>query len=191
MALVHPEKVKDLKVLREIEQLTRGYRREDYFVEQLAQGVSTIAAAFYPKPVVVRMSDFKTNEYASLLGGSYFEMDESNPMSLVKTSIPLYPMNLWILLEKRKVYRQRMKVNMIDMRIIIFCSIFSVLPIRTITVLIAPGPVRRGRPIGNTQISSRSWDCEISSSVMLSLEILAWNPLQIQRFFSRSVSIFL
>jgi pyruvate,water dikinase len=80
MALVHPEKVKDLKVLREIEQLTRGYRREDYFVEQLAQGVSTIAAAFYPKPVVVRMSDFKTNEYASLLGGSYFEMEESNPM---------------------------------------------------------------------------------------------------------------
>ena len=94
-------------------------------------------------------------------------------MSLVKTSIPLYPMNLWILLEKRKVYRQRMKVTMIDMRIIIFCSIFSVLPIRTITVLMAPGPVRRGRPIGNTQISSRSWDCEISSSVMLSLEILA------------------
>lgn len=80
MALVHPEKVKDLKVLQEIEQLTRGYRREDYFVEQLAQGVSTIAAAFYPKPVVVRMSDFKTNEYASLLGGSYFEMEESNPM---------------------------------------------------------------------------------------------------------------
>jgi pyruvate, water dikinase len=80
MALVHPEKVKDPKVLREIEQLTRGYRREDYFVEQLAQGVGTIAAAFYPKPVVVRMSDFKTNEYASLVGGSYFEMEESNPM---------------------------------------------------------------------------------------------------------------
>lgn len=80
MALVHPEKVKDLKVLREIEQLTRGYRREAYFVEQLSQGISTIAAAFYPKPVVVRMSDFKTNEYASLLGGSYFEMEESNPM---------------------------------------------------------------------------------------------------------------
>jgi len=80
MALVHPEKVKDLKVLREIGQLTRGYRREDYFVEQLAQGVGTIAAAFYPKPVVVRMSDFKTNEYASLVGGSYFEMEESNPM---------------------------------------------------------------------------------------------------------------
>ena len=80
MALVHPERVKDPKVLREIEQLTRGYNKEEYFVEQLAQGVGTIAAAFYPKPVVVRMSDFKTNEYASLLGGSYFEMEESNPM---------------------------------------------------------------------------------------------------------------
>jgi len=80
MALVHPEKVKDPKVLWGIEQLTRGYDKEEYFVEQLAQGVGTIAAAFYPKPVVARMSDFKTNEYASLLGGSYFEMEENNPM---------------------------------------------------------------------------------------------------------------
>jgi len=80
MALVHPERVKDLKVLQDIEQLTRGYKKGEFFVEQLAQGVGTIAAAFYPKPVVVRMSDFKTNEYASLLGGSYFEMEESNPM---------------------------------------------------------------------------------------------------------------
>lgn len=80
MALVHPEKVKDPKVLREIEQLTGGYDKEEYFVERLAQGVGTIVAAFYPKPVVVRLSDFKTNEYASLLGGIYFEMVENNPM---------------------------------------------------------------------------------------------------------------
>lgn len=80
MALVHPEMVKDPKVLREIEQLTGGYDKEEYFVERLAQGVGTIVAAFYPKPVVVRMSDFKTNEYASLLGGIYFEMVENNPM---------------------------------------------------------------------------------------------------------------
>lgn len=80
MALVHPEKVKDPEVLREIEQLTGGYDKEEYFVERLAQGVGTIVAAFYPKPVVVRMSDFKTNEYASLLGGIYFEMVENNPM---------------------------------------------------------------------------------------------------------------
>ncbi len=81
MALVHPEKIADKKVLEEIESLTKGFAgKEAYFVEKLAEGVSTIAAAFYPKPVVVRMSDFKTNEYANLLGGSYFEMEESNPM---------------------------------------------------------------------------------------------------------------
>ena len=54
--------------------------KREYFVEKLAQGVGTIAAAFYPKPVVVRMSDFKTNEYASLVGGRYFEPEEENPM---------------------------------------------------------------------------------------------------------------
>jgi pyruvate, water dikinase len=81
MALVHPEKVTDSKQRAEIERLTRGYDNPaDFFVERLSEGVGTIAAAFYPKPVIVRMSDFKTNEYASLLGGQYFEFDEANPM---------------------------------------------------------------------------------------------------------------
>jgi pyruvate,water dikinase len=67
--------------MREIEHLTFGYTdRESYFVEQLARGIATIAAAFYPKPVVVRLSDFKTNEYASLIGGRAFEPEEENPM---------------------------------------------------------------------------------------------------------------
>ncbi len=81
MALVHPEKVDDKSVLEQIEELTKGYEsKEDYFVEKLAFGVGTIAAAFHPKPVVVRMSDFKSNEYKSLLGGKYFEFEENNPM---------------------------------------------------------------------------------------------------------------
>jgi pyruvate,water dikinase len=81
MALVHPEKVEDEDVKKKISDLIYGYKnREDYFVEKLAQGVGTIAAAFYPKPVVVRLSDFKTNEYASLIGGEYFEPQEDNPM---------------------------------------------------------------------------------------------------------------
>jgi pyruvate, water dikinase len=81
MALVHPEKVTDAAVMEKIDHLTYGYEhREEYFVEKLAQGVGTIAAAFYPKPVIVRMSDFKTNEYASLVGGQYFEPKEENPM---------------------------------------------------------------------------------------------------------------
>jgi pyruvate,water dikinase len=81
MALVHPEKVADPKERAEIARLTAGYPTPaDFFVERLAEGVGTIAAAFYPKPVVVRMSDFKSNEYASLLGGAAFEPTESNPM---------------------------------------------------------------------------------------------------------------
>ena len=81
MALVHPEKIDDAAVRDEIARLTQGFERPaDYFVRQLAEGVGTIAAAFYPKPVIVRMSDFKTNEYASLLGGRWFEPQEENPM---------------------------------------------------------------------------------------------------------------
>ncbi len=81
MALVHPEMVTDEAVTEKINELTYGYSdKKDYFVERLAHGVGTIAAAFYPKPVIVRMSDFKTNEYASLIGGKYFEPEEENPM---------------------------------------------------------------------------------------------------------------
>ncbi len=81
LALLHPEKVDDPEARRTIERLTRGYPDgSDYFVERLSEGIGTIAAAFWPKPVVVRMSDFKTNEYASLIGGAAFEPSESNPM---------------------------------------------------------------------------------------------------------------
>lgn len=81
LALLHPEKVGDAEALRTIERLTRGYTDGGaFFVERLSEGIGTIAAAFWPKPVVVRMSDFKTNEYASLIGGGAFEPTESNPM---------------------------------------------------------------------------------------------------------------
>lgn len=81
MALVHPEKVGDAEVRGEIARLTRLFATPaDYFIRQLSEGVGNIAAAFYPKPVIVRLSDFKTNEYASLLGGRWFEPTEANPM---------------------------------------------------------------------------------------------------------------
>ncbi|RLB84161.1 MAG: phosphoenolpyruvate synthase [Deltaproteobacteria bacterium] len=81
MALIYPEKVTDDDVREKINKLTSGYTlMTDYFVEKLAQGVGTIAASFYPKPVIVRMSDFKTVEYSSLIGGKYFEPAEENPM---------------------------------------------------------------------------------------------------------------
>ena len=66
---------------KKIEQLVRNYAEpKDYFIEKLSEGVGTIAAAFYPKPVIVRLSDFKTNEYARLVGGEGFEPKEENPM---------------------------------------------------------------------------------------------------------------
>ncbi|PKY11140.1 phosphoenolpyruvate synthase [Acidithiobacillus marinus] len=81
MALLYPEKVQDAQERLALIQLTQGYAQpQDFFVERLSEGVGTLAAAFYPKPVVVRMSDFKSNEYASLLGGRYFEPEEANPM---------------------------------------------------------------------------------------------------------------
>ena len=81
MALACPEKVTSKKARAEIDRLVRNYvRPTDFFIEKLAEGVGTIAAAFYPRPVILRLSDFKTNEYASLLGGGGFEPKEENPM---------------------------------------------------------------------------------------------------------------
>jgi pyruvate,water dikinase len=81
MALVHPEKVASARTRAEIARRTRGYDRpRDFFIRKLSEGVGTIAAAFYPKPVIVRLSDFKTNEYAGLIGGAGFEPHEENPM---------------------------------------------------------------------------------------------------------------
>jgi pyruvate,water dikinase len=81
MALVKFNQLKDSDVKATIEGLTEGYpNKEHYFIDKLSQGVATIAAAFYPKDVIVRMSDFKTNEYANLIGGKEFEPHEENPM---------------------------------------------------------------------------------------------------------------
>ncbi|MBD1875184.1 phosphoenolpyruvate synthase [Nodosilinea sp. FACHB-131] len=81
LALLNFDSLANGSEKREIQQLTAHYdHKPDYFTDKLAQGVGTLAAAFYPKPVVVRLSDFKSNEYAHLLGGSTFEPDEENPM---------------------------------------------------------------------------------------------------------------
>ncbi|MBW4662828.1 MAG: phosphoenolpyruvate synthase [Chroococcus sp. CMT-3BRIN-NPC107] len=81
LALIHYDKLDDETVKEKIAQLTQLYDyKPQYFIDKLARGVATIASAFYPNPVIVRMSDFKTNEYANLLGGKQFEPKEENPM---------------------------------------------------------------------------------------------------------------
>ncbi len=81
MALLKYSTLKDAKVKRKIDQLTKGYAsKKEFYLDKLSSGVATIAAAFYPKDVILRLSDFKSNEYAALLGGTAFEPSESNPM---------------------------------------------------------------------------------------------------------------
>lgn len=81
LALIRFDELAEGAEKDKIRELTRNYdRRADYFVDRLAEGVGQIAAAFYPKDVIVRLSDFKTNEYAGLLGGAGFEPHEENPM---------------------------------------------------------------------------------------------------------------
>jgi len=80
MALIHKEKV-DESTRAKLEELSKAYESmTEFFVKTLSEGVATIAASVYPKPCIVRMSDFKSNEYATLLGGKFFEFDEENPM---------------------------------------------------------------------------------------------------------------
>jgi pyruvate, water dikinase len=81
LALLHFDQLKDKAAKWDISNLTEGYdNKADFFVDKLARGIAMLAAAFYPKPVIVRMSDLKSNEYANLIGGRQFEPHEENPM---------------------------------------------------------------------------------------------------------------
>jgi pyruvate, water dikinase len=124
MALVHPEKL-NREELSHIEALSRnaGSPRE-FFVRTLAEGVGTIAAAFWPKPVIIRLSDFKTNEYARLLGGAAFEPTEANPMlgfrGASRYAHPAYADGF--ALECEALRRVREKMGLSNLRIMVpFC----------------------------------------------------------------------
>ncbi|MBX9568864.1 MAG: phosphoenolpyruvate synthase [Candidatus Obscuribacterales bacterium] len=81
LALIKFDSLVDVSAKKEIELLTKNYAtKTDFFVDKLAEGIATIAAAFYPREIIVRFSDFKTNEYANLIGGKQFEPKEENPM---------------------------------------------------------------------------------------------------------------
>lgn len=81
LALINYHKIKNRSLKKKIDRITVGFKnKEEFYVQKLAEGIGQIAAAFYPRPVIVRFSDFKTNEYASLLGGKDYEPEEENPM---------------------------------------------------------------------------------------------------------------
>jgi pyruvate,water dikinase len=125
MALLKPKKITSAKARTAITRLVEGYQTPaDFFIERLSEGVGTIAAAFYPKPVIVRLSDFKTNEYASLLGGEAFEPKEENPMlgfrGASRYSHPAYAEGF--ALECAALRRVREEMGLSNLRIMVpFC----------------------------------------------------------------------
>ncbi len=125
MALVKFNELRDTSVKQKIEELTHHYQdKEKYFVDKLAEGVATIAAAFYPKDVIVRMSDFKTNEYANLIGGKDFEPHEENPMLGFRGASRYYNDSYkdGFRLECRAIKQVREEMGLVNVKVMIpFC----------------------------------------------------------------------
>ena len=121
-------------------------RRRDFFVERLSEGVGTIAAAFYPKPVIVRLSDFKTNEYAKLLGGAAFEPKEENPdagLPRRRRATPIRPTPPGFALECAALRRVREDMGLTNLRVMVpFCR--RVEEARRVLDAMAQNGLRRG-----------------------------------------------
>ena len=124
-ALISPKLVLDKKEKRIIGELTRGYKdKRRYFIDRLVFGIAKIAASAHPKPVVIRLSDFKTNEYKNLIGGRYFEPKEENPMigwrGASRYTTPSFLPSFTMELEALKIVREKM--GLINIKIMIpFC----------------------------------------------------------------------
>ncbi len=113
------------EVRGQIDELTAGYSdKSEYFVDKLSQGIGTIAAAFYPRPVILRFSDFKSNEYAHLLGGEFFEPTEENPMIGWRGASRYYDPSFreGFLLEVASVRRVRERMGLTNLAVMVpFC----------------------------------------------------------------------
>jgi pyruvate,water dikinase len=125
LALLDYRHLKDAAVVCQIDEATVGYeQKHDYFIDKMAQGVAMIAAAFYPKDVIVRMSDFKSNEYANLIGGHLYEPTEENPMIGFRGASRYYDKRYkrGFMLECRAMERVRRDMGLTNVKLMIpFC----------------------------------------------------------------------
>lgn len=164
MALAQPEKVRSIRDRRTIQLLTaRHGTPSDFFVERLSEGVGMIAAAFYPRPVIIRLSDFKTNEYAKLAGGSDFEPKEENPMlgfrGAARYAHPAYAAGF--ALECAALRRVRDVMGLTNLKIMVpFCR--RVEEARNVLAAMAQHGLRQGE--GALEIFMM---CEIPNNVIL------------------------
>jgi pyruvate,water dikinase len=163
MALLKPDKIASARQRNAIARLVKGYSSpSEFFVQKLSEGVGTIAAAFYPKPVIVRLSDFKTNEYASLLGGQAFEPKEENPMlgfrGAARYSHPAYAEGF--ALECAALRRVREDMGLSNLRVMVpFCR--TVEEGRRVIATMAANGLTRGE--GGLEIYVM---CEIPNNVI-------------------------
>jgi pyruvate,water dikinase len=167
MALIRYEELRDSAVRQEIAELTSAYPdRRDYFVDKLARGLARIAATLHPRPVIVRMSDFKTNEYANLLGGKQFEPAEENPMigfrGASRYYSPLYREGF--ALECQAIRRLRLEMGFRNVLVMVpFCR--SVTEADRVLAVMAENGLKRG--IDGLQVYVM---CEIPSNIVLARE---------------------
>ena len=164
MALVKFDSLKDEKAKAEIAALTAGYpHKPDYFVDVLSRGLARLAAAVYPKPCIVRMSDFKTNEYAGLLGGAEFEPKEENPMIGFRGASRYYSPRYQegFALECQAIARLRNTIGLDNVVVMIpFCR--SVQEADRVLEVMAQNGLRRGEAGLKVFVM-----CEIPSNVIL------------------------
>ncbi len=164
MAVLHPERIADTAERAAVEKLWAGHPDgASYFVERLAEGVGTIAAAFYPRPVIVRLSDFKSNEYAALMGGRAFEPHEENPMigfrGAARYVHPAYAEGF--ALECRALKRVRDEMGLTNLKLMVpFCRRLDEAK-RVLAAMAAQG-LERGRNGLEVYVM-----CEIPNNVLL------------------------
>jgi pyruvate,water dikinase len=158
------DQLRDEKAKEVIAELTQGYEdRTEYFVERLARGLARIAAVCYPKPVIVRTSDFKTNEYANLIGGAEFEPREANPMLGFRGASRYYSPRYreGFALECRALQRLRHEMGFTNIIVMIpFCR--STAEADRVLAVMAENGLRRGQDGLQVYVM-----CEIPSNVVL------------------------
>ncbi|TSC76275.1 MAG: pyruvate, water dikinase [Parcubacteria group bacterium Gr01-1014_31] len=166
-ALLGYAKLKDGKVKRQIDALTIGYPNKVlYYVDKLAEGIGKIAAAFYPKDVIVRFSDFKTNEYANLVGGTAFEPVESNPMIGWRGSSRYYDpkFKAAFALECRAIHKVRETMGLTNLKVMVpFCR--TIKEGKQVLEVMRQNGLRRG--VKGLEVYVM---CEIPSNVVLAEE---------------------
>ncbi len=169
LALINYNKIKDRAVKEEIDKLTLGYDdKVEYFVDKLAQGIARIAAAFYPKKVILRTSDFKSDEYANLIGGKEYEPIESNPMIGWRGASKYYQGNYreGFALECRAIKKVREEMGLVNLEVMIpFCR--TVEEAKKVIAELKKNGLEKGKN-GLKVIGM----CEIPSNVILADEFL-------------------